>query len=205
MNEFDTKAADWDKNLMHWDRSVSIVNEIKKLIPLNKEMKAMEYGAGTGIASFLMKDYLNSIVLMDNSAEMVKIMNKKITDSGVKNMTALNFDLEHNEYKDGTFNLIFTQMVLHHVSDIEIIIKRFFGLLNPGGYLAIADLTPEDGSFHDKGFIGHNGFDTDELSGTLQRFGFSGVKSKICFTIERKNSESETKRFEVFLMTAKKE
>lgn len=204
MNEFDSKAADWDKNPMHWDRSVSISDEIKKIIPLNSQMDAMEYGAGTGMASFLLKDYLNNIVLMDNSTEMVRIMNEKIKASNVKNMKAINFDLEHNDYKDGTFDLIFTQMVLHHVSDIEKIISRFSGLLNQGGYLAIADLHPEDGSFHGEGFYGHNGFDTDALATLLIKNSFSDIKSKVCFIIDRKISDTESKKFEVFLMTAKK-
>ena len=55
----------------------------------------------------------------------------------------------HNDYKAGKFDLIFTQMVLHHVSDIETIINRLSQLLNPGGYLAVADLYEEDGSFYD--------------------------------------------------------
>jgi 16S rRNA A1518/A1519 N6-dimethyltransferase RsmA/KsgA/DIM1 with predicted DNA glycosylase/AP lyase activity len=49
MNEFDIKAAEWDNNPMHWERSEAIVNEIIKLIPLSNKMTALEYGAGTGI------------------------------------------------------------------------------------------------------------------------------------------------------------
>ena len=131
MNEFDIKAAEWDNNPMHWDRSEAIANEIIKLIPLNNEMTALEYGAGTGIASFLLKDYLKEITLMDNSAEMVKVMNEKIRSSKAKNLKALNFNLETDEYREGKFDLIFTQMVLHHVNDIEKIINTFHTLLNP--------------------------------------------------------------------------
>lgn len=202
MTEFDIKAAEWDKNPMHWDRSVAIVNEIKKVIPLNKEMIALEYGAGTGIASFLLKDYLKEIVLMDNSSEMVRIMKDKIQDSKVKNMNALFFDLEHEEYKDGKFDLIFTQMVLHHISDVENIIKQFSNLLNPGGYLAIADLYEEDGSFHGEDVKVHMGFNIEKLSGVLRRNKFINLSDKTCFTIDRKISETETKKFEVFLLTA---
>ena len=145
MNEFDIKAAEWDKNPMHRDRSEAIAKEIIKLIPLKNEMTAIEYGAGTGITSFLLKDYLKEITLMDNSSEMVKVMNEKIKTTKVKNLKALNFDLEYTDYKGRKFDLIFTQMVLHHVTDTENIIKTFYGLLNPEGYLAIADLYPEDG------------------------------------------------------------
>ena len=30
INDFDSKAVEWDKNSMHWDSSEAIVNEIKK-------------------------------------------------------------------------------------------------------------------------------------------------------------------------------
>jgi len=93
MNEFDIKAADWDQNPMHWDRSESITNQIKKLIPLKKHMTALEYGAGTGIASFMLKDYIKEITLMDSSSEMVRAINDKIRTTKVKNLKTLNFDL----------------------------------------------------------------------------------------------------------------
>jgi tRNA (cmo5U34)-methyltransferase len=205
MNEFDIKAADWDMNPMHWDRSEVIAGEIKKIIPLNKEMKALEYGAGTGITSFLLKDCVKDIILMDNSTEMVKIMNNKIQGAKVKNMAALNFDLEHDDYKDGRFDLIFTQMVLHHVADIETILTRFAKLLNKGGYIAIADLYTEDGSFHGDGFTGHKGFDPENLAIILQKNNVSGTSHYNCYTIERKISETRSLQSGVFMLTGKKE
>lgn len=203
MNEFDKKAQEWDKNPMHWDRSEAIANEIKKLIPLNRDMTALEYGAGTGITSFLLKDHLKKITLMDNSTEMVKMMTAKIETTKVENMLALNFDLEHNDYAGGTFDLIFSQMVLHHVNDIDSIIKKFSSLLNPGGYLAIADLYEEDGSFHGEGFTGHKGFDIGKLSEILNKNRLKKVTHKTCFTIDKKISDTETKKFDVFLLIGK--
>jgi ubiquinone/menaquinone biosynthesis C-methylase UbiE len=202
MNEFDIKAAEWDKNPMHWDRSIAIAEEIKRLIPLKKEFSALEYGAGTGITSFLLKDNLKEITLMDNSVEMVRITEEKIAATKVKNIKVLNFDLEQNEYNAGTFDLIFTQMVLHHVKDIETIINRFYTLLNPGGYLAIADLYEEDGSFHGEGFNGHNGFNIKNLKSILGKCNFKYLSHKTCFVIDRKISETEAKQFEVFILIA---
>jgi tRNA (cmo5U34)-methyltransferase len=204
MNEFDIKAADWDKNPMHWDRSEAIAKEIIKLIPLKPEMTAIEFGAGTGILSFILKGYLKEIVLMDNSSEMVKIMSEKIIITKTKNLKALIFDLEHSVYKGGKTDLIFTQMVLHHVHDIGTILKKFYDMLNPGGYLAIADLYPENGSFHGEQFKGHNGFDAQKLSDQLKDLGFRNISHRKCFVLNRKISDTETKQFDIFLLIAHK-
>ena len=205
MNDFDIKASDWDKNQMHWDRSEAIATEIKMLIPLEKEMRALEFGAGTGICSFLLKDYLKEITLMDNSREMIKMMDEKIRSSKANNLKTVNFNLETDEYKDGKFDLIFTQMVLHHIDDIDRIITIFHNLLNPKGFLAIADLYEEDGSFHGDGFTGHKGFNVDKLSDILRHNRFEDISHKRCFVIVRKISETESKYFDVFILTGRRD
>ena len=58
MNEFDVKAAEWDKSNMHLERARTIAGEILKEIPITAEMKALEFGAGTGLLSFLLRDQL---------------------------------------------------------------------------------------------------------------------------------------------------
>ena len=202
MNEFDLKAAEWDNNPIIWDRAEAIATEIKKLLPLTKQMTALEFGAGTGVTSFILKDSLKEITLMDNSSEMVKVMDNKIKVSGVKNLKTLNINLEQVEYKDVKFDLIFNQMVLHHITDIDKIIAKFYNLLNPDGFLAIADLYSEDGSFHGEGFTGHNGFDIEVLSNQIKKQGFTNISYRKCYTINKIMSDSETKPFDVFLIIA---
>ena len=73
-------------------------------------------------------------------------------------------------------------------------------MLKPGGYIAIADLYPEDGSFHGEGFTGHKGFDTKELSDSLSKAGFKITSEEKCFVLNRKISEAETKQFDIFLL-----
>jgi ubiquinone/menaquinone biosynthesis C-methylase UbiE len=204
MNEFDIKAAGWDANPMHWDRSAAIAKEIIKGIPLRTDFRAIEFGAGTGILSFLLKDHLKEILLLDNSSEMIRLAEEKISSSGAKNLKTKLFDLEHSDLEDGKFDLIFTQMVLHHVSDVNGILAKFHTLLNPGGYLAIADLYPEDGSFHGPETHVHMGFDTGILKSLLQKLGFKDITSKECFIINRKISDNETRPFQVFIMIGKR-
>ena len=202
MNEFDIKAAEWDQSNMHRERAETIAGEIIKQIPLNREMTALEFGAGTGLLSFMLKDQLKEITLIDNSEGMVKVLNEKLIAAKANNLKVVKTDLEHEDFPGGRFDFIYTLMVLHHVGDVETIIKKFYDLLNPEGHLAIADLYSEDGSFHGEVFHGHTGFDPGTLSALLGKSGFKGISHRKVYVIDKKISENMSKKFDVFLMTA---
>lgn len=204
MNEFDIKATEWDKNLMHRDRAEAVADAIMKRIPLNREMTALEFGAGTGLLSFILRDHLREITLIDNSPGMVKVLNEKKDASKADNLTVLNIDLVNADYSEKHFDLIYTLMVLHHVDDVAGMIRKFYDLLNSGGYLAIADLYPEDGSFHGPGFHGHKGFDPEVLSGILVKEGFGNIEHSKVYVISKKTDDGAVKPFDVFLMTARR-
>ena len=199
MSSFDARAREWDKDKMHMERSVAIAAELEKMIPLNHSMKALEYGAGTGILSFLLKDRFSEITLMDNSQEMIKVCAEKTEYHKAKHIIPIWFDLERRNF-DGKFDIVYNQMVLHHVNDFEGIINTFYSLLNPDGYLAIADLYPEDGSFHGIDVKVHLGFDPDKLTEILKKAGFKNVEHKTCFEVKRESG----KKFPVFLLVAQK-
>jgi len=202
MNEFDGKAAVWDQDPARVERAEAVAAGIIEMIPLTRTMTAMEFGAGTGMTSFLLKDHLAEISLMDNSRVMLKVADEKIRASGSSNLRTVFHDLAGTHYNEARFDLIFSQMVLHHITDVEDIISKFHSLLNPGGYLAIADLYPEDGSFHGEGFDGHKGFDPEELSVRLKRAGFENTNYRKCYTINKKTSEPVVKPFDLFLLVA---
>jgi 2-polyprenyl-3-methyl-5-hydroxy-6-metoxy-1,4-benzoquinol methylase len=162
-------------------------------------MKALEYGAGTGILSFLLKDRFAEITLMDNSVEMIKVCVEKTAFHQTNHIFPICFDLEHKDY-DGNFDIIYNQMVLHHVVDFESIIGTFYSLLNPDGYLAIADLYPEDGSFHGPEVQVHLGFDPEDLTRILKLVGFKNIQYKTVFEVKRESGIN----YPVFLLVAEK-
>jgi tRNA (cmo5U34)-methyltransferase len=200
-NEFDLKAREWDKNLVHVERSEAIARAIQKQIPLQKNMKALEFGAGTGLLSFLLVNRVAEITLMDNSAEMIHVTEGKIAGQEIHTMKPVLLDLEHEDYDD-TFDIIYTQMVFHHVANIDTILRKFKVMLNPGGYLAIADLYTEDGSFHGEGFTGHKGFDAEELTRQLARLGFKNISHQTCYAIQKITEQGTMRSYPVFLLTA---
>jgi hypothetical protein len=93
-------------------------------------------------------------------------------------------------------------MVFHHVEDIDGVLNKFYSFLNPGGFLAIADLYPEDGSFHGEGFTGHLGFDPEELSSKLSAHGFRDISYRECFVMKKVPDNGENREYPIFLMFA---
>ncbi|HZL09352.1 MAG TPA: methyltransferase domain-containing protein [Prolixibacteraceae bacterium] len=199
MSSFDARAREWDKDKMHMNRSVAIAAELEKMVPLDPSMKALEYGAGTGILSFLLKDRFSEITLMDNSQEMIKVCVEKTEFYQTSHIVPVWFDLEHKDF-DGRFDIIYNQMVLHHVNEYEAIIHSFYSLLNPDGYLAIADLYTEDGSFHGPDVKVHLGFDPAKLREILNDAGFKNIEYKTCFEVKRESGMT----YPVFLLVAQK-
>lgn len=204
MNTFDEKAASWDSNPANWERAQAIAAKIREKVALTPQMTALEYGAGTGILSFLLKDDVKEITLMDNSMGMVQVMQEKITKEKVDHLKPLLFNLETTPFRDKPFDLIFTQMVMHHVGDVKAMIRKFYDLLNEGGSLAIADLYAEDGSFHGSGFDGHLGFELDDLSLLLKHAGFKNVSHEPCYVVKKQTEKYGLKEFPVFIITGMK-
>jgi ubiquinone/menaquinone biosynthesis C-methylase UbiE len=199
MNQFNNRAQNWDNNPVYWERSEAIAKGLLDMIPVNKGMKALEYGAGTGILSFLLSDKFSEITLMDNSEEMVKVMHNKVAASQLNNLKPLFWDLVQNDYDLSKFDCIFSQMVLHHIPNTENILNKWQQILKPGGYLAIADLFSEDGSFHQIDKSVHSGFDPEKLGLMLRSSGFKDVKYKTCYMMKRPNGRS----YPLFLLVAK--
>jgi tRNA (cmo5U34)-methyltransferase len=203
MNNFDLSAADWDKNNVHSERSHAIAVKMNELLDLTPDMKAMEFGAGTGILSFMLKDFFSSITLIDSSKEMIRVSNEKIEHSKAPNMRAIQIDLEIDNIKE-KYNIIYSQMVFHHIVDVSSMIRKFSGMLEKNGIIAIADLYTEDGSFHGDGFTGHNGFDPEYLSTLMLNAGFENISYSTCFIQKKVDAEGKEKEYPVFLIIARK-
>ena len=200
MSTFDIKAKEWDKNPMHLKRSEAIAASLIDNIALNPNWKALEFGAGTGLLSFLLKNKLGEITLVDNSQEMINVCKEKCEYFNAKHIHPIFNNLEKDELAD-RFDLIYSQMALHHVKDVKSILKKLFALLNVGGSIAIADLYTEDGSFHGEDEDVHKGFDPQELSNVLASIGYKSISYSPCYSLERENGIS----YPIFLIVAKKE
>lgn len=200
---FDSKARQWDDNPVFRERGLKIADAIRKAVPLHRHMNALDYGCGTGLLSFPLKDELGTILLADSSGGMLDVVNEKIAALGVSNMATLQLDLMADPAPSERFDLIVTAMTLHHVPDTDHILRIFHGLLKPGGYLCIADLDQEDGSFHGIEVDVHHGFDQADLGRRAAQAGFSDMQFQTVFSIAKEHATG-TRDYPVFLLTARR-
>lgn len=200
---FDSKARQWDDNPVFRERGLKIAEAVRAAVPLRRDMHALDYGCGTGLLSFPLRDELGAIMMADSSGGMLDVVREKIAAQGVTNMTALKLDLLADPAPADRFDLIVTSMTLHHVPDTDHILRVFHDLLQPGGILCIADLDQEDGSFHGIEVDVHHGFDRAELSRRAANAGFADVQFQTVFSIAKEQAIG-TRDYPVFLMTARR-
>ena len=203
-NHFDTVAQSWDQNPVNAKRTQAIAIALRSIFNFKEKKTAMEFGAGTGLLSISLRDLFFEITLLDSSSEMVRIAKEKLAKEDINHLTPIFFDLEKEDYTIKTFDIVFSQMALHHVLEVDSIISKFYKLLNPGGLLTIADLYKEDGTFHEFDFNGHKGFDPDELSKVFEKSGFREISYKPCYEIIKTEGPNKGKSYPIFLLTGKK-
>lgn len=194
---FKEKAKTWDKGLDRVNGAQTISNAIQDAFTLTPDMKLMDFGVGTGLLGFDIARHVQEVVGIDTSAKMLEKLKEKNTNS--LSIKGLNIDIVSNPLNE-TFDGIISSMTLHHVEDLQKFFTTIYNNVKENGFIAIADLESEDGTFHsDNTGVFHFGFDEKELCKVVKDSGFKEVSFKNINTINKPHRD-----FGVFLLTAKK-
>ncbi|RMD99688.1 MAG: class I SAM-dependent methyltransferase [Calditrichaeota bacterium] len=204
VKRFDEVAASWDEMPRRVELARAVAAAMIRELPLHRQMKAMEFGCGTGLVTLEVAPRVGHLTAIDSSKQMLAVLERKIREQQIDNITPQLLDLTQEQLPAGPYHLIFSSMTLHHIGPVDDLLAQFARVLAPGGYLAIADLEQEDGSFHDnpEGVM-HHGFDQKVLASKLQSAGFGRVRHLIVHRILKEN-ESGAREYPVFLVIAQK-
>lgn len=197
-DHFEQKSKSWDMNSKRVQNAKAIADLIVKNIDLNKSMKLMDFGAGTGLLSYCVAPHVEKIVAVDNSPSMLMEFKNKCDDFSCAT-EVIEKDLSF-ETIDRRFDGIISSMTMHHLEDLRALFEKFYDMLDDNGFIAIADLDTEDGSFHsDNTGVFHYGLDRELLENIALEAGFKDIKFDLASTINKPQRE-----FTVFLMTGVK-
>lgn len=198
IDHFKDKSKSWDMNSKRVQNAKSIAQLIIDNIELSSKMRVMDFGAGTGLLSYFISPYVDTIVAVDNSPSMLKEFKDK-SNEFKSNTEILELDLTQIEINQ-TFDGIISSMTIHHIEDTKALFEKFYKMLNVDGFIAIADLDSEDGTFHsDNAGVFHFGFERKELEKIAKEVGFKDIRFELASIIKKPHQE-----FTVFLMVAKR-
>lgn len=194
---FKDKAAAYENDSDRVATRHEIADAISERIKLNSDMSLMDFGSGTGMLLERIAPKVAKITAVDISTSMNEQLRNKRADIDCE-LEVLEIDL-CTECLIQTFDGIISSMTMHHIDDVPAMFTKMHSMLKPGGFIALADLETEDGSFHteDTGVF-HFGFSADDLVRFATDAGFKNAEVAIASTISK-----ETMDYPVLLLTAK--
>jgi len=201
VTSFDERAREWD-NAEHIATATAVAKAIRAAAPLTPATRAIEIGAGTGLLGLALVHEIGELVLTDPSAGMREVAAEKVRHLGLRNVRVEDLDLLGDPAPTpGTFDLVISQLMLHHVKDTAALLRAACDVLVPGGRLAMADLDAEDGTFHDPAAEGihHHGFARETLAALAADAGFEDIRFRDAHAIERNG-----RPYPLFLLTARR-
>jgi ubiquinone/menaquinone biosynthesis C-methylase UbiE len=186
MATFDERAREWDTP-ERVARAEIVAQAIRENTPLDRTLRVIDLGAGTGLLGLALADEVGELILAEPSAGMLEVAMEKLAASPKPNVAPLHFDLLADEPPGEPFDLAISLLVLHHLADTAAALAAVRRLLRPSGRIALVDLDAEDGSFHDADAEGihHNGFGRGEIAEIARAAGFVDVEVRSASEIER--------------------
>lgn len=208
-NHFNQSAADWDSKPMRVQIAETSSSAIRREVPWQENMRLLDFGCGTGLLSMPLAREAQSLLAVDTADNMLSTFMEKALEQGLGDVVKTQrLDFTQGELPEPGFELIVSSMTLHHIADTAHLLTQFYDLLTPGGYIALADLAQEDGSFHrdnaEQGVV-HFGFAPETLEQQAQAVGFSEVRSIVVHTVQRpENYPEKQHEYPIFLLLGKK-
>ncbi len=195
---FRNKSKDYEKDENRVNNVDNIAQAVRENVKLEKSMCIMDFGSGTGLLLEKIAPFVRKITAVDISKSMNAELGAKRDKLGCE-LEIVEMDLSKSKL-DKKFDGIMSSMTMHHVEDIQSMFNDFYNMLNENGFLAIADLDREDGTFHkeDTGVF-HFGFDRDFILEAAGKAGFKNLQ-----IISASTANKPYGKYPVFLLTGNK-
>ncbi len=204
--DFDREAATWDEDPRRVKLAYDVADAITEEITLTPDMDVLDFGCGTGLLSLCLRPRVRSVMGVDTSSGMLKVLKDKVKVGGFKNVKTRLLDHSKGVGLAGRYHLIVSNMTLHHIQEVKVLLERFHEVLDPSGQLCVADLDLDGGAFHAGNSAGvfHNGFDRIEFRRFLAEAGFKDVRVRTAAEVKKPSVDGVERMFSIFLMMARK-
>jgi 2-polyprenyl-3-methyl-5-hydroxy-6-metoxy-1,4-benzoquinol methylase len=145
-NEWDEYAENWDVDPSVEQYAKNAFSELLDSINING-LTVLDFGCGTGALTQLMSPSVESIVAIDPSSEMIKLLDKKALNNVTSICDYLSSELLKNSPElENKFDLIVASSVCGFLPDYEMTLSLLKSLLKKDGLFVQWDWLSEDDS-----------------------------------------------------------
>jgi ubiquinone/menaquinone biosynthesis C-methylase UbiE len=201
---FAANADQWDA-LRSTYFSQQVREKATRKAYLRPEMWAADVGAGTGFLSAELAKMVERVYVLDASPEMLAVARKNL--AAFDNVICHEAEGHLLPLADGSLDVVFANMFLHHCPDPLAAIQEMTRLLKPGGRLVITDLQAHNYTWMQTEMADvWLGFERAQIQQWLQQAGlvnilveFSGEICSAASTSERGEDALKQAQVDVFL------
>jgi ubiquinone/menaquinone biosynthesis C-methylase UbiE len=103
---------------------------------------AVDLGCGSGQVTLALAPLVSSVIAVDISPEMIRLLLDHCEESGIGNVKGQAQAVEHLHLEPGSIDLVVSNYALHHLRDDDkaVAVQQAFSWLRPGGRLVIGDM-----------------------------------------------------------------
>ncbi|KAI1344265.1 S-adenosyl-L-methionine-dependent methyltransferase [Xylariaceae sp. FL0016] len=209
-DRFSARAAAWDGNPFVHIMSDRAWETIQATVPTFNEAdtdrpNVLEIGCGTGLLSLQVAPKAGRLVAVDTAEGMIAALKMKLEKpEAPRNITPIHALLEDPEDSllppadldspNGPrmkFDLITSHLVLHHIPDLEAVLKTMLGCLVEGGRVALTDFEdfgPEARRFHPESKmdgVERHGINRAWMEDLMRKVGFVDVDVQVGWTANK--------------------
>lgn len=204
MSIFDSRSKEWDNKPRRIKLAFDVSEGMKEKLNLTGNETLLDFGTGTGLILLSFFGHVKKLIGADSSSGMLEVLKEKAAEAGIEELDTLLLDIDKDEIPHDSYDIITSSMVTHHLKNPEIFFKKAFAGLKHGGFICVADLDEEDGSFHDQNDgVEHHGFSLEKVMEMLTKSGFENISIDIVTHVE-KAKDGKKMPFPIFLAVAEK-
>ncbi len=177
--------------------ALKLTEKLLEFVKMEESQAFLEIGCGNGLVTkHLAEEYSASVTGIDIDPQQIELARNSV--NGMENLRYLEANAADLPFKEGSFNVVFSFGVLHHIKDWLDALKEVKRVLKPGGYFVYADIIyPEKITKMDSTSsisFGLVTIDIDQLNSFLEKFGFTTIHSQWQKRLVCKNYEAVYRR-----------
>ena len=114
---------------------------LRRMYGSPRPRRVLELGSGNGdlLLTLQRADLADEYLGIDLSEGAIRVAREKLDQEGCTNITFVQGDLNHIELEPSTYDIIISQMSIHHVERLECLFEQVAQALTPNGVFVIND------------------------------------------------------------------